>query len=208
MQWYLLKDGSVHGPFAESQLLTWLAQGQLPAQALACPAGQQQWSTIASWPIFAQTLPRTPQPPSPLPPAAPGSQHWPQPVNTSVATNRGETQRNRYSPEILELAQAHKQFTIGIGIILVLLFLVFNLLANSNLWILGLLLLVAKCCLAFYLTFKLATALRTTGATFWLVFSIIPILGDLALVILSRQATNKLTAAGISVGFFGPNMTL
>ncbi len=99
--------------------------------------GNQQWRPIANWPVFAQALPRSPQAPSPLPPVAPRSQHWPQPAITSATTNQGGTPLNRYAPEILELAQAHKQFTIGIGVIVLLYFLVINLLGNSNLWVLG-----------------------------------------------------------------------
>ena len=55
-RWWMSIDGNPAGPFDESYILACLNGGQVPASALICLEGSQQWQPLSSWPGFARAM--------------------------------------------------------------------------------------------------------------------------------------------------------
>jgi hypothetical protein len=132
----------------------------------------------------------------------------PPPFQSPAAPARlapASTTASNFSTETLDLARAHQRFTIGIGVILTLVFLVMN--TVNNLGVPGNILIgLIVAGVQFYLALELTKALKSANAIVWLVFSLVPIFGVIGIGILSNQASTKLQAAGIPVGFLGPKI--
>jgi hypothetical protein len=52
-RWWLSINESPAGPFDEAQIIAYMNAGRVPAAALICLEGSQQWQPLTSWPAFA-----------------------------------------------------------------------------------------------------------------------------------------------------------
>ena len=76
--WISLQDGKSHGPYEVSAVRSYLSEGRINMQALACPEGGSEWRAISSIPELAGAAtgsPAAPPPvaPFPVPPRSPVS---------------------------------------------------------------------------------------------------------------------------------------
>ena len=53
--YYLSRGGPPEGPLEEARLLYMIQTGEL-TQGGVCPVGQNQWLSLAAFPVFAQAL--------------------------------------------------------------------------------------------------------------------------------------------------------
>lgn len=106
------------------------------------------------------------------------------------------------SEEIRTLALWHRRFTLGI---LAMMVGVACLLASSSV-ALKLFAILANGFLQVLLTIGLCRALRSRAAVLWALTAVVPYLGLIPLLLVSRRATKRLKQAGVPVGLLGAKL--
>ena len=176
-RWWVARDGAAHGPYDQNHLAAWLQSRQLDADTLICPEGGQQWQAARTWLTFAAVV------------GGLAANASPPPVGAAVSSNTVDEHQH-----IQNLKSRHRRFTLGI----------LALMAANVLVAAVPLLLIPVLAGQLWLCLSLASALRLTTSWLWAMASVLPCIGMVALLVLSRKATNTLQAAGVEVGLFGP----
>jgi len=64
--WYILRNGQPHGPYAEDQIKEWMRSGQIAADEKLNREGDSNWLSLDMIPEFAAERAAHPLPPPPL----------------------------------------------------------------------------------------------------------------------------------------------
>lgn len=117
---------------------------------------------------------------------------------TSISASESST-----ATDLRTLSIWHRRFTLGILAIMLGAFLL-QAIDSTPLTIFGLL---ATSFLQVLLTVGLCRALGFRSYVFWAIVTAVPFIGAIPLFLISRKATKRLKAAGISVGLLGAKTT-
>lgn len=174
-RWYVAVNGQPQGPYEQQQIHTWIRSGQINRATLICPEGGQEWRVINQWPPFAGVA-----------------------SGPTIATSRAR----QGGPSLRTIAIWHRRFTLGIlGIGLAYAIPMFA--ADALPFAVAALCWLLAAAGQVALIIGLLTALgRSVGLL--AVIAVLPLVGALVLLIVSRDATNRLTKAGVPVGLLGP----